>query len=254
MGKGLLANCALGRVSFIALCTIALLCCASPGSATSILLSQDADFAVLGADLSNTGFAPVAAKADTPNNSPASGSVGSFGTPAYDAPAGVGGAAHLGNAVGLSADNQLAAAVATLGAMGPDTLESESVEGITVVPGLSTSSFGANMGALGNTLTGASMSGGVGDTNTIQLPGSPIAASGSSVNIIDVGSDGGAALDWNLNSSAADLAAGGGLTGGISATEAAAEVPEPASLLLLGGGLLIAAAKRRKAQRGLSIG
>ena len=105
---------------------------------------------------------------------------------------------------------------------------------------------------------------GVSGPNTtwvVQLPGSLFTPPGSPVNIIDVASDGGAALDWNIGNSAtpdgiafgaADVAGSGGLTGGISAIDAAA-VPEPASLLLLGGGLLAAGARRRKTRRGLPL-
>jgi PEP-CTERM motif len=250
MGKGRCANGVLGQVSFIAPCTIALLCFASPGWATSILLPQETNVALLGAaDLGNTGFAPVAAKAGAPGNAPATGSSGLFGTLADDSPAGVFGAARRGNASGLRGDSQLAAAIASLGSIESDTLNGEE---LTLVPGLSSSAFGAN------NLTGASMPLSLGDPNAssaVELPSSQFSSPDSPVNIIDVASDGGAALDWNIGSSAvADgiaFVAGGGLPGGISA---AADVPEPATLLLLGGGLLIAGAKRRKTQRGLRIG
>lgn len=62
----------------------------------------------------------------------------------------------------------------------------------------------------------------------------------------------GSATPDGLAFGAADVAGSGGLTGGISAIDAAA-VPEPASLLLLGGGLLAAGARRRKTRRGLGI-
>jgi hypothetical protein len=248
-----------------------LLFLSSPGSATPIFPSPDANFAVLGAaDITNTGFATVVGKADVPGNSSATGATGFLGTLAHDAPAGVGAAASMAPA--MPEDNQLAAAIATLGSIGPDTLEPANVGQLTSVSGLSTSSFGASASGFGanasafgaNNPTAAPVLYGVGDPNTawvVQLPGSLIAAPGSSVNIIDVASDGGAALDWNLSSSAtpdgnvfgaADVVGSGGLTGGISAIDATA-VPEPASLLLLGGGLLAAGAGRRKTRRGLRV-
>ena len=154
----------------------------------------------------------------------------------------------------MRADNQLAAAIATMGSTSSDALE----------PGLSASSFGmSSLTDFGTSnLTGGPALDGLVDSNgtpVAQLPGSLITIPGSPVNIIDVVSGGGVPLDSKLGSSetpngialgAAALPASGFIG---DVTTGVAAVPEPASLLLLGGGLVAAGAKRRKARRGLGI-
>ena len=176
---------------------IALACAPSVGFATTILGSELASFAVLGAAaVTNTGPSTVTGNLGVSNNSSATGITGFFGTLANDGPGTPTGSVHQGDAFATTADVQLSTAMTTLGLMGPGTLLGADLNGLSLAPGVY--SVLAGLSNLTGTLT--LDGGGVTDALWVfQMASTLITSPGSLVSLTNIGS--GSNIFWNVGSS-----------------------------------------------------
>lgn len=103
---------------------------------------------------------------------------------------------HKGDAIALSAQNQLTAARTNLGLLGPGALLGVDMVGLTLAPGVYTVPAG------GSNLTGTLTLDGLGNANAAWIfqMDTLITSPGSVVNVINTGS--GAGIYWNVASSA----------------------------------------------------
>jgi len=107
------------------------------------------------------------------------------------------GLVHTTTALAAEGQSQLTIAITSLGSLGPGTLLSADLAGLTIFPGVYTVPAGTS------NLTGTVTLDGQGDANafwTFQLPSTLITSPGSIVNVINTGA--GAGLFWNVGSSA----------------------------------------------------
>jgi len=188
------------KVAVAVVFAAALLGVPAPGFADSILLSNVASFAVLGAsEVTDTGPTTLTGNLGVSNNSSITGITGFFGTAANDGPGSATGTVHQGDTIATGADGQLVSAMTTLGLMGPGMLKPADLAGLTLTPGVYTVPYGVS------NLTGTLTLDGLGDPNAVwvfQVTSSLITSPGSSVNVINIGSGAGAGLYWNVGSSA----------------------------------------------------
>jgi len=177
---------------------IALACVPSVGSATPILGSELASFAVLGAAaVTNTGPTVVTGNLGVSNNSSATGITGFFGTLANDGPGTTTGSVHQGDAFVTTADIQLSAAMTTLGLLGPGTLLGADLSGLSLAPGVYSVLAGVS------NLTGTLTLDGGGLANALwvfQMASTLITSPGSLVSLTNIGL--GSDVFWNVGSSA----------------------------------------------------
>ena len=173
-----------------------LLCAPSPGLAVPLLGSDLASFAVLGAStVTNTGATTLTGDVGV---SPGSAITGQStltvnGINALLNPGDV----HLNDAIAISAQGQLITAMTNLGLLGPGTLTSADLVGLTLSPGVYTVPAGVS------NLTGTLTLDGGGNANAawvFQMPSTLITSPGSVVNVINTGA--GAGVYWNVGSSA----------------------------------------------------
>jgi hypothetical protein len=188
------------RLGVVVAFAVAVLWIPTTGFASSILLSDAASFAVLGAStVTNTGPTTLTGNLGVSNTSSITGVTGFFGTLAYDGPGTDAGTAHQGDSVATLANSQLVTAMTTLGLKGPGTLLPSDLAGLTLKPGVYTVPAGVS------NLTGVLTLNGLGDPNAVwvfQMPSSLITSSGSSVDVTNIGSGAGAGLYWDVGSSA----------------------------------------------------
>jgi hypothetical protein len=194
------------RLGVVVALTAALFCIPARGFANPILPSTLASFSVLGAAaVTNTGPTTLGGNLGVSNNSSATGITGFFGSLANEGPGTFTGTdpfAHQGDAFAILADTQLVTAITTLNGMGPGTtlVNGDLTLAGTLNPGVYTVPF-----AVSN-LTGALTLDGLGNPNALWVflfPSSSLITSpNSSVNVINIGSGGGAGLYWNVGSSA----------------------------------------------------
>jgi hypothetical protein len=165
----------------------ALLCGTAPASATALLGSDLASFAVLGGSaVTNTGATTIS---------------GNLGVSPLASITGLGsitlsGALHQNDTFAASAQSELGTAITNLGSLGPGTLELVNLGGLTLTPGVY--SF-ASTAQLTGTLT---LDGG-GNANAawvFLIPSSLTTAAGAAVDVIDTGA--GAGVYWDVGSSA----------------------------------------------------
>lgn len=173
----------------LALPLFAALACSSVPAVASPILGPELDsFAVLGASavtnvgattlLGNLGVSPGAAITDT-------GSITITGT------------VHQNDAFAATAQDQLATAMANLGLLGPGTLLSADISGLTLPPGVYTVPEAAS------NLTGTVILDGQGNANAVwvfQMQSTLITSPGSIVDVKNTGA--GAGVFWNVDSSA----------------------------------------------------
>ena len=177
-----------------------LLCNPSPGLAVAILGSDLASFAVLGhSTVTNTGATTLTGQLGV---DPGLAITGQSTITVDGQPALTTGAVfvHAGDAVALSAQNQLTTAITNLGLLGTGTtLVNPDLSGLTLTPGVYTVHAGDNL----TTSLGALTLNGLGNANAawvFQLDSTLKTSPGSAVNVINTGS--GAGVFWNVRSSA----------------------------------------------------
>lgn len=167
----------------------------SQGWAASILGSELASFAVLGAEtVTNTG--PTALTGNL-GVSPGRSITGFFGTVENDGPGVLTGAAHQADPFASAAQAQLATARSNLGLLGTGTTLGTNLGGLTLFAGVYTVPAGVS------NLTGTLTLDGGGNADAVwvfQMPSTLITSSGSVVDVINTGA--GAGLYWNVGSSA----------------------------------------------------
>ncbi|MEQ1908004.1 MAG: ice-binding family protein [Vicinamibacterales bacterium] len=189
------------RLQVIALAAAAVVFSPAAGFASPVLSSDVAGFSVLGASaVTSTGATTLGGDLGVSNNSSLTGITGFFGTLANDGPGTATGTAYQGDAFALLAGNELGSAMDTLALLGPGTVLSlADLGGLTLNPGVYTVPAGTS------NLTGTVTLDGLGDINArwvFQMPSTLITSAGSLVNVINIGSGAGAALFWNVGSSA----------------------------------------------------
>jgi len=176
----------------IPLC-IALAYGSAPAMATSILGTELASFAVLGSStVTNTGSTTLTGNLGVSAGSAITGFFAIDGGPGTYS-----GTAHQADAFAATAQTQLGTAKTSLSLMGPGTLASADLAGLTLSPGVYTVPAGAS------NLTGILTLDGGGNTNAawvFQMSSTLITSSGSAVNLINSGD--GAGVFWNVGSSA----------------------------------------------------
>ena len=191
---------------------------AVPAWAAPVLGSSLSNFAVLGAaavtnaGVANTGSSTLVGDLGVSNNASISGITGFYGTLANDGPGAVTGAVIQGGAIAQTADNQLSAAMVSLGLLGPGTTLGSNLTGLTLAPGIYTVAAGTT------NLTGVLTLNGGGNANAVwvfQMPSTLITSAGSDINVINTGA--GAGVYWNVGSSAT-LDAGTQFVGNILAS------------------------------------
>ena len=184
-------------LSILSLAVIGALYGTSQAWATPLLGSDLASFAVLGAtpSVTNTGATTLTGDVGV---SPAASITGQStltvnGINALLNPGDV----HLNDATASLAQSQLATAMTNLGLLGPGTLLSADLAGLTLYPGIYTVPAGVS------NLTGALTLDGLGNANAawvFQMPSTLITSPGAMVNVINTGT--GAGVYWNVGSSA----------------------------------------------------
>lgn len=185
------------RVCLLVCAVMVLPLWASSAYAETILLTELASFAVLGAQtVTNTGATTLTGNLGV---SPGNEITGKSTITVNGTNAATAGnpSVHEGDAFALMAQSQLTTARTTLGLQGPGTLLPVDLAGLTLFPGVYTVSSGVS------NLTGALTLNGMGNANAtwvFQMPGTLITSPGSVVNLINTGA--GAGLYWNVGSSA----------------------------------------------------
>jgi len=169
---------------------------ASPhAAALSVLGPELASFAVLASSTAtNTGPTTLIGNIGV---SPGSAITGFYGTVENDGPGTFTGSAHQGDAVAGLAQDQLGQAMNSLALMGAGTGLGADLTGMTLIPGVYSVLAGTT------NLTGALTLDGLGNANAFwvfQMPSTLITSSGSTVSIINTGTDAG--VFWNVGSSA----------------------------------------------------
>lgn len=165
--------------------------------AAPVLGADLATFAVLGAStVTNTGATTLTGQLGV---HPGSAITGQSTITINELPALTTGAVfvHEGDALALSAQNQLTAARTNLGLLGPGTLLGVDLVGLTLAPGVYTVPDGVS------NLTGALTLDGLGNANAawvFQMVDRLITSPNSVVNVINTGT--GAGIYWNVASSA----------------------------------------------------
>lgn len=166
-----------------------------PALAATVLGPELTSFSVLASStVTNTGPTTL-----TGNLGVSAGSAitGFFGTVENDGPGVYSGSAHQADATSALAQNQLGLAITSLGLMGVGTGLGADLSGLTLTPGVYSVLAGAS------NLTGTLTLDGLGNANAFwvfQMPSTLITSSGSTVNIINTGSNAG--VFWNVGSSA----------------------------------------------------
>jgi len=174
---------------------VALAFAAPHASALPVLGPELASFAVLASSTAtNTGPTTL-----TGNIGVSAGTAitGFYGTVENDGPGTFTGTAHQGDATAALAQIQLGLAMNSLGLMGAGTGLGADLTGMTLTPGVYTVLAGTS------NLAGALTLDGLGNANAywvFQMPSTLITSSGSTVSIINSGTDAG--VFWNVGSSA----------------------------------------------------
>lgn len=185
-------------LSILPLAVIGALYGSSPASATPILGSDLASFAVLGAStVTNVPTSTIVGNVGVYAGTAITGFNSSPGVAVSD-PQVTGGLVHTTTSVAQSAQGQLTTAITNLGLLGPGTtLSSPDLVGLTLTPGVYTVSAGTT------NLSGVLTLDGLGNANAFwvfQMTDTLITSSGSKVNVINTGS--GAGVYWDVRSSA----------------------------------------------------
>jgi len=167
------------------------------GIAVPFLSSDLASFAVLGAEaVTNVPISTVTGNVGVSPGSAITGFNSSPGVAVAD-PQVTGGLVHATTAVAGQAQSDLTIARTSLGLLGPGTLLSADLTGLTIFPGVYTVPAGVS------NLTGAVTLDGQGNANAawiFQFPSTLITSPDSVVNVINTGD--GAGIYWNVGSSA----------------------------------------------------
>lgn len=173
----------------------ALLAGPSQATATPILGSDLASFAVLGAEsVTNVPTSAIVGNVGVSPGSSITGFNSSPGTAVADPQ--VTGSVHATTVLAGQAQSELTIARTNLGLMGAGTLLSADLAGLTIFPGVYTVPYGVS------NLTGTVTLDGLGNANAFwvfQMP-SMTTSPGSAVDVINTGSDAG--VFWNVGSSA----------------------------------------------------
>lgn len=174
---------------------VAVACSPSASWALPVFGAELASFAVLGASpVTSTGATGLVGNLGV---SPGSAITGFFGTVENDGPGTFTGTPHQADAFAATAQLQLGAAKASLGSLGPGTLESANLGGLTLAPGVYTVLPGVT------NLTGTLTLDGGGNVNAFwvfQFASTFITSADSVVDVINTGA--GAGVYWNIGSSA----------------------------------------------------
>ena len=186
------------------LSVIGALCGAQPAWATPLLGSELASFTVLGAStVTNVPTSVIAGNVGVWSDGGAHAITGFLSAPgvAVADPQVTGGAVHAGTTTGSPnaqrAQAQLVSAMSLLGSLGPGTLLTADMAGLTLFPGVYTVPAGTT------NLSGTVTLDGQGNANAVwvfQMASTLITSPHSVVNVLNTGS--GAGLYWNVGSSA----------------------------------------------------
>lgn len=169
-------------------------------SASSILGSDLASFTVLGAStVTNVPTSTIVGNVGVWSSGGANAITGFLSSPgvAVSDPQVTGGLVNAGTSLAMSAQGQLTTAITNLGSLGPGTLLSADLTGLTLFPGVYTVPAGTT------NLSGALTLDGQGNANAawvFQMPSTLITSPNSVVNVINTGS--GAGVYWDVGSSA----------------------------------------------------
>ena len=193
-----------GSVRILALAVIGVCWGSASVSATPLLGSDLASFTVLGAStVTNVPTSTIVGNVGVWSSGGANAITGFNSSPgiAVSDPQVTGGTVQAGTTTGspnaMSAQLQLATAITNLGLLGPGTLESADLTGLTLLPGVFTVPAGTT------NLSGTLTLDGNGNANAVwvfQMPSTLITSPNSVVKVINTGS--GAGVYWNVGSSA----------------------------------------------------
>ena len=188
----------------VATATMGVLCSSTSAWASKILGPDLATFTVLGSStVTNIPPSTITGNVGVWSAGGANAITGFLSSPgvAVPDPQVIAGLVHAGTTTGFpnakSAQDQLSIAIANLGSLGPGSMLSADLTGLTLAPGIYTVPAGTT------NLSGALTLDGQGNANAgwvFQMPSTLITSPGSSVNVINTGS--GAGLYWNVGSSA----------------------------------------------------